>query len=134
VQVGFHLGSLYLSKPRLSLTLYPGIFFTVTMQETKRLHVVDLATERMTRTTVDFQGDFHFEGRTADGHLVAWAHEFAIHHLDDTTGGTVAACPRFSVTRQPDSARRVGFPSRGNVSADPGDPLRIEPLIQERRG
>jgi eukaryotic-like serine/threonine-protein kinase len=37
--------------------------------------VVDLATGRMTRIPVDFQGDFHFEGWTADGHLVAWAHE-----------------------------------------------------------
>jgi hypothetical protein len=37
--------------------------------------VVDLATGRMTRILVDFQGDFHFEGWTADGHLVAWAHE-----------------------------------------------------------
>ena len=37
--------------------------------------VVDLATGRMTRIPVDFQGDFHFEGWTADGHLIAWAHE-----------------------------------------------------------
>jgi tRNA A-37 threonylcarbamoyl transferase component Bud32 len=37
--------------------------------------VVDLATGRMTRIPVDFQGDFHFEGWTADGQLVAWAHE-----------------------------------------------------------
>jgi predicted Ser/Thr protein kinase len=37
--------------------------------------VVDLATGRMTQIPVDFQGDFHFEGWTADGHLIAWAHE-----------------------------------------------------------
>jgi hypothetical protein len=36
---------------------------------------VDLATGRMTRIPVDFQGDFHFEGWTADGHMMAWAHE-----------------------------------------------------------
>ena len=37
--------------------------------------VVDLATGRMTGITVDFPADFHYEGWTADGHLMAWTHE-----------------------------------------------------------
>jgi tRNA A-37 threonylcarbamoyl transferase component Bud32/Tol biopolymer transport system component len=37
--------------------------------------VVDLATGLMTRIPFDFQGDFHFEGWTLDGHIVASAQE-----------------------------------------------------------
>jgi len=37
--------------------------------------LVDLATGLMTRMPVDFQGDFHFEGWTPDGHIIAEAQE-----------------------------------------------------------
>jgi hypothetical protein len=37
--------------------------------------VVDLATGRMTGIPVDLLVDFHFEGWTADGLLMAWTHE-----------------------------------------------------------
>jgi hypothetical protein len=50
--------------------------------------MVDLATGRMTGIQVDFPVDFHFEGWTADGHVMARTHEVrsSIWKMTQATG------------------------------------------------